>query len=134
METRGCNPDRCPPWNLGTATKFIWDHHATWGLDYPALGMDRYEWYYVVPCLSLFVTFFTPKGETSSEFRGEIRRDDYGRRSAHLYYIGTLPETLIWEAHYDPGECGAEPFDGLWRQHAIASGNLAATQGREVWT
>lgn len=131
----GCNRDKCKSYNLGTASEEEYHGHATWKQDYAADGMTRYGVYYSVPCLKLLITYFgAEKYPDRREFMGIIDLDDYGMRTASLLRLsGPAQAELVWKATYDPGQCGAEPYDALYAQHAIALGNLGANNEWMGW-
>lgn len=117
----GCNIlTGCKPVSLGTVSVLEWKGHSTWELDLSDV-MPRYGKYFQVPCLTMWLTWFESVPLIGA-FRGEISMDDYGQRQARLLLVHTgLPAQQLWSATYDPSQCGSEPYDDLYSQHAIAS-------------
>lgn len=97
-------------------------------LDLRPVG-SRYGVYFSVPCQRVLWTWFNVGPRINGmDFRGDIVRDEYGVRRAFLYAIN--PEELIWSAVYPPEANGSEPFDDLYRQHAIAATNRDNEKGQ----
>lgn len=123
-----CNSDCTKYWSSpGTAHKFEWNGHLSWVLDLRPVG-TRYGVYFSVPCQRVLFTYFNVGPRINGmEFRGEIHCDEYGTRRAFLYAL--QPEELTWSAIYPPEANGCEPFDDLYRRHAIASVSNEEGQG-----
>jgi hypothetical protein len=125
----GCKPGVCRPYNLGTASRIEWYGHSTWILDYRD-AMPKYGVYFQSPCLSVLFTFFND-GRSNGEYRGTVEYNAYRQRMARLYY-GSAKAPPIWEKSYSLEECGSEPFDDLYMQHAIAMGEMLNQKGKWI--
>jgi hypothetical protein len=92
--------------------------------------MPKYGVYFQSPCLSVLFTFFND-GRSNGEYRGTVEYNAYRQRMARLYY-GSAKAPPIWEKSYSLEECGSEPFDDLYMQHAIAMGEMLNQKGKWI--